>query len=553
MATQKNSRSKDWKNNKKGKGYSNSYQDDRDSKVDKKDFKSKGCNDISWYAQDATLLKNTANFPWSTQTGLTYDDYKTVILPGNNVDRKLRKYTSPGILALRVLPGLGNTAYELDAVNVAANAMYVFIRHMNSGAKNYDAPDLMNYILAMDEVFTAINFAQRLYGTLGMYSVYNRYTPDTLIRMQGISPDDLRENMVNFRYRLNTIIKQASTLVVPNTFPIFLRHSFLFSNYYVEGNDMKDQMYLYTPLNFRKFNIPAGGGPGELIYDELKTGSVFKLDPNTPITGDELLDYIQDMVQRIYLDEDFGIMAGDILKAYGEGSVVRLSELPDSYVCSLQQNNEVLLQMKNCNVAGSAWRNFDYAKRTSSDPHASKFGNIYQDPNSNRIREYLTITMSASDPFEAIDYDFHLLTLEGEPSPEMNMVMTRCTHDYILSSNVDQIVYLCGSELVCAISVASDVDPLQIFTISQTLPFSDITEAQFASDMTELLSQFKYHPAVYLIPEASNPPTSAADIKRIARLYQVDNFTMLTRDMLDRLNQVAIMSEFNVPHMALIK
>lgn len=529
---------------------------DKDSRTSSSDFKDSSCNDISWYAQDATLLRNTANFPWSTQTGLTYDDDATVVTAGNVVNIVPRKFTSPGICAIQVLPGLGNTAYELDAPNIAANAMYVYIRHMNSGAKNYDAPDLMNYVLAMDEVFSAINFAQRLYGTLGMYSVYNRYTPDALITTQGIDAKDLRENMVQFRYRLNTIIKQAATLVVPNSFPIFLRHAFLFQNYYIEGDDMKDQIYFYTPVNFRKFNIPEEGGPGELVYDTIKpTGTpAFRLDPNNQITGGQLLDYIQDMVSRIYLDEDFGIMAGDILKAYGEGGVVRLSELPDSYVCTLNPNNEVLLQMKNCNIATSILPAFDYANRTGSDPYYPKFGNIYQDPNSNKIYESLTIRLSVAHPAELLDRNSHMLTLEGDPSPEMNMLMTRCVHGYQVASNVDRLTYTCGTEIAVAMIIVTDVDPYKHYKIGSFVGATadDGQSLAIQSDVISVLSSFKYHPCVYHVISSTSPIT-VANVVSLGRNFQVDNFTIISDDMLDRLNQVAIMSEFNVPHMALIK
>lgn len=94
----------------------------------KKDLKSK-TNDPSWYAADATLMRDAASIPFSWSVGTTLDI---------GVDEN---YVVPGICAIDTVPSFGYSTDTTSPLNIAARSMYSFIRHANSGSANYDAPD----------------------------------------------------------------------------------------------------------------------------------------------------------------------------------------------------------------------------------------------------------------------------------------------------------------------------------------------------------------------------------------------------------------------------
>lgn len=517
------------------------------------DSRSRGANDISWYATDPTLLRNAGNLPWSTQTGISYDrEYEWGNYDGTR-SSGTHSETVPGIAVAYLLTGPGSTEADIDAVNISANAIYTFVRHMNSGSKNYDAPDLMSYLLAMDEVFTYINWLQRLYGTIAAYNVFNRYTPQAMIEAQGVDYADLRDNMVQFKYRINLAIKQAATLVVPNNLPIYFRHAWLFSNYYIEGSDIKDQIYFYSPVTFRTLDPTTGNLYCQNLWDttagNTRTTIVDLVHNNELIGAMELCEHLDSMLRVLYTNEDTGIMAGDILKAYGESNIMRLSELPDAYVTPIIPNNEVLLQFKNLNVPFGINNVMG-----STEYSANQFNSVLIDPNTNKIfwKLFTDDQSPAGDMYCAINRD-NLLTLEGDPSVEMNMIMTRLM-SYARANGGDtslpKLSYYCGTELVMGVRIIVDPDPINWFTADSTAFYGTVATM---GNVVSILSNFKYHPRIRLLPTTAQWENETTLPNYIYSLFQVDNFTYIKPEVLDRLNQVAIMSELNVPHMALVK
>lgn len=94
------------------------------------------------------LVKDVASLSFRTPLGSPSG------LPSrsNPVGRDRRSI--PGIMNLYFVPTIGSsTAGESSAINIAAKNIYSFVRHENSGRINYDAPDLMLYLLALDSAF----------------------------------------------------------------------------------------------------------------------------------------------------------------------------------------------------------------------------------------------------------------------------------------------------------------------------------------------------------------------------------------------------------------
>lgn len=162
----KSSKRQNTETNKAVKGY-------KKSKTDKP----KATNDISWYAGNPTLLQDTAQIPYAWSTGLP-------LLPENG--KGFLPYSIPGVCALTIDLNPLSIGGPADPVNVMARMITSQIRSFNSGAKNYDANDLMIRLLAEGEFLAFLTYATRLFATANMYSGTNRYMPKALLEAQSI-------------------------------------------------------------------------------------------------------------------------------------------------------------------------------------------------------------------------------------------------------------------------------------------------------------------------------------------------------------------------------
>lgn len=104
------------------------------------------------------------NLPYGTRSGLPS--------PSN---RESRVTTSvPGILTIRFVTSLGVANGSVaSAINVAAKNIYSYVRFANSGARNYDSPDLMMYLLAMDSAYMFYAYLTKLYSQVKKGNAHN--------------------------------------------------------------------------------------------------------------------------------------------------------------------------------------------------------------------------------------------------------------------------------------------------------------------------------------------------------------------------------------------
>jgi len=236
---------------KRGKSRSNKKWDRDESR--------EGRNDVSWYTPDIQILNDAGRWPYSRPVGTPLGRDSLLHLTDVNDD------AVPGVCVAHTMITFGDSKNGQSALNVAANAMYSYIRHQNSGARNYDTPDLMIYIGAVDSIYCFVTWCTRLYATIPMFADMNKYYPDELAHLQGVDLDDIRENMANWRAKFNSLLMKIGTLLVPDSLPIFRRHAMLFQNYYSEGPSIKDQLYFHTLANVYKFQKDSSGA-GMLKY-----------------------------------------------------------------------------------------------------------------------------------------------------------------------------------------------------------------------------------------------------------------------------------------------
>jgi len=320
-------------------------------------------NDPSWYAANEFMLRDAASIPFSNRAGLP------VTIPrhsGGTVTAALNsgKITFPSVcgLALSLTPGVSENADS--PVNVAARNIYAYVRHANSGHANYDAPNLMLFLLSMDSLFSIYGHCARMYGLLRTYSARNAALPRALFAACGWDYDDFMYNQVQFRLYLNTFAQKVGSMCVPGSMTYMARHLWLFQNVFQDAPISKAALYMYFPYEVYEY-APIGAWndnaqlelqqtpdtPGliahPICYSKQNMGQI-----GGKMKFARLAEILDLCVESLMSSEDLGIMSGDILKAFGPENVWRLVPIHEDFEVLPVYSEEVLQQIHNIQFIG---------------------------------------------------------------------------------------------------------------------------------------------------------------------------------------------------------
>lgn len=496
-------------------------------------------NSPEWYANDPALLRDAASIPFSWAVGTPINLH----IPVFNGTTVQQEFAVPGICCLKTLPSLGWSDQPTDPINVAMFQFYSDVRYANSGHVNYDAPDLMLYIMAMSQVYGYINFLQRAYGTATLYAQKNRYLPDALLRAMNINPEDVKANLANFRYAINLLINKAASFYVPAVMPIFKRHASLYQNIYVEGVSIKDQLYLYSPIGFWKYTLNDTDSSGMLEFQPLPDNA----------TVDQLITYGTDMMSRLTMSEDINIMSGDILKAFGDSGMVKLQSLPTEYPILPLFDAAVLEQMKNATAVGvyGDWN-------VTQDP---THGFLVFKPTSHlTISGELNYASRAGTKITTCLAEDRIMTTQNlDPSPEIVMENTRLMAigtDYLRDESGSSVTVnlATGSEVIStvqywyyeAVPTGWNLSSKGFFSI-ESVDVGNVEATAAYLKRLNVVSNFKFHPFVHVFPfkqSTSNP--DAFQVAEAFMQFDVDNYAVLNAEDLRHMHATALMSELYV-------
>lgn len=494
-----------------------------------------GGNDPSWYAANPALLRDSASIPFSWAVGapiaLDIPDMKS-------------PWSVPGIMTLDIVPQFGNGSNANSPLNLASTSVYSFIRHANSGHSNYDAPDLMLYIAAMTQIYSYINWMQRVYGCATLYAQGNRYLPRALVECQGVNYDDVYNNLANFRYGINALIAKAASLAVPATMPIFLRHAFLYQNVYIEGPSIKDQMYLYNPNGFYMFGFDETSA-GMLYYHPL---SEYKTECGVDrLTTANMLKFGNDMLDALVLNEDINIMSGDILKAYA-GSIIKLAPLPEIYPITPVFNAAVLEQFKNATVF--MYENLHTLDIKQNTTKAYLESTPMWVTNSAITAKYPSMTVDNQKILMKYYFGRRILsTVTADPDQNIVIEDTRLMAALDPNTATDSTAnILCGSEIVVDMkywtylySKTGEVTLSAGRVFSSYLVTADTMATKFSAFAR--LRHFKFCPAI--CASIVDQTTTTREI-----YFDADNFALLDYQTLYKMHETAILSMLNVASIA---
>lgn len=511
--------------NRKGVRESKSSRDFQ-SKYNTERLETKGFNDPSWYAASAELLRDSASLSYNNAIGVKMDLGIDNYLGNPSKCPGLK--SSPGIMAFNVVPGPGLSLNNSSAVNVAARNIYSFVRHQNSGHANYDSPDLMLYLLAMDEIYAFYNNLKRVYGVMATYSIKNRYMPNALVTAMGFNYDDLIHHLPELRYYINVLCNKINTLCVPSTMTYMIRHSWMFSNVYADSDDPKAQLYVFRQIGYRAYeetNLPAAlkwySLPDKITYNDIRA------------VGDYMLS-------KIIESEDMNIMSGDILKAYGESSLFRVVPVEDNYRVTPVYNEEVLMQIENMTIlpATNPTLDISYVIDTNTITYNPIFTSTSVGWATNRI-----INMHKS-----------------EVTPSDTMVATRLMvqpdKEVIKEDNPGECVFTLtgmGSEFVLGAKVyyydeiSADKWELQSLDFQSVIYYEPDDYNPTDLSTITMIEKFDWHPCIWLIFHIGQMGhISFTNTDLVGYSFDLENYTIVDHLTLTKMHDTAILSEFGI-------
>lgn len=539
--------------------------------------KGKTFNDPAWYSVFPELAQAAGNLPFSEPLGSRQGFAVPTQSAGpwtvaGNMYSAFTCNSISGIMNLRVKSSYGSNQLPTDPLNVAATALYTHVRYVNSGRKNYDQADLMLMTAAIADIFSFVMFMQKIYSAAFTYSARNHYLGRAVLSSLGIDADDVISNLANFRYRLNAFISKVTTYAVPSTLPIFMRKAFMYSGLYIENSeDIKDQMYQFVPEGFMRFAIDSKGKGmleflplGGRIEDPTAVGSDM-------LTVDQLFTYADSLLKNVWGDEDFGLMSGDIIKAYGS-NIITVSPIPSEMYLTPTYDEHVLMQIHNASIMpvyrDAYLEELASADLTDHDVDAGYYplpdsdleqicqaGSVYQDSHGNLVSKELTeanVSPGATASAGSLQYwasqgfNSMLDIKKNVPTVDDVLESTRLTAVGATNGNIynDRGEITCGTEIVMDVYVSSFVWTGTAYGLAFTQFKSNINP--FNDNWTILPSymQFEYAPLVH------RWTLNDYTIQNFQTLAQLRNFTYVRAEQIQRLHEVAMLSLLFVPGVA---
>lgn len=514
-------------------------------------------NDASWYMRYPELARDASKMPFTVPLG----KYPAVTsnAPNNLVKLSKEAFSVPGIMAIEWIPTIGQSDSNNSPVNLVSREVYSFVRHANSGHSNYDAPDMMMYILAMDSLYSFYSAMTRVYGVMMLYSGMNRYMPKALVESMGFNFEDISQNMAQFRWLINQVAYKLTALYVPAGMSYFERHIWLNSGVYLDAQNYKAQTYVFKQGAYYKYSASAATGyAAKLLYTEVPS----------KLTVTKCQDFVNSLLNPILADEDMNVISGDMLRAFGADNLFTVAPISEDYVVVPSYSPEVLSQIQNLTIMGKP----DNKNTTVPGDGANIIQRVKTDTFTPGIYQVLsfigkygprdTVAKDELYAWNCVTFDKMVTMHSDNPSSEEVMVATRLSNISDIFGVADYqegATNYSKADIGCSQLSTEVVINLVIYITTETGSLTSLSVAPFMiigqdirktpgnaiSDMEMLsaLSAFDWHPQIYLMHSTDNTGTVYVD----GSIIETNNFTVIDNNDLMRLHETALISEFYIP------
>ena len=492
----------------------------------------------SWLDKYPELVKAAGNLSFSQSLGTSLNLFKGVTNTAGKSWRNSSIFgdTIPGIMKLEFLPSYGYSNDPASPLNVASRAIYSYVRHANSGHTNYEAPDLMIYLMATDSLYMMYTWMARLYGTLNLYASFNRYLGDALIMSMGVDPTDIKDHIPDLRWFINSYAYKLQTLYVPGSMPIYDRHSWMVGGYYSDSEDWKSQTYYFNPSGLYQYTPVRLTTGGSLQFKQL---GPIDYTTGTLLTFNAIAAYATSLIEPVITDSDMNIMSGDILKAYGDTGIRKIGMIGEDYIIKPSKDDSVLRQIENSNALGAIGMANEGIYQTDGYLVAT-----YRGTGNSPLGELNKVLNSRNN----------IPTAEEVVDATRLMVMGTATAVADTSSMFSNILTLVGTEIIQYFRVYyTDINGTiadKTFLKERTFTSALVTGVATLEDVA-MFSNFDWHPCLYML----DVETLSDGTKRATRVFdglfrEVNNYTVITYQDLEKIHTTAMLAYFDIPRYA---
>lgn len=548
------------------------------------DSKKESANDISYYNKNPELLKAASSISYYSIVGDRLGDT-------NN--------TVPGIMTMLWMPSFGAETAPL-AWNKSWQQIFSYIVHANSRNYSQDFTDYALFSHAGFEIFVAIEEAKRAYGVMKAYTEPNYYYVDSVVRMLGFDPVDLRRNLSRMWFDINDLIVSTKDIWVPNIMPILNRYLDLAQFIYSDADGAKAQTYAFVRRRFFMLSetgssagtalvpalIPVTNEVGSENYKKWKVCDRATYDEVNTYTWDQYYRMVKNMITVLMASQDRGIIYGNIMNAYGTDKLFAMAPVSSDYIVTPVKNAEMMMQIENLSVS-DVWpvafgqTQGDQTTGAQSGPLLVPFW-------------YKTSTSVMPTPpsyHSKLPIDQNVLNFhfDGQPTPEAIIEATRLkvmglqyTSQFTVTENFSSQIeesqagiadwgtdiltsvksrtlcnFTTGSEIITTIYIGTNFMTSGLPTLTQeqlqvTVSTAEPVTGSEINRFTYLRCMaFDWHPFIYSYQMLYNTNTPDTDQKNstvfVNAFGDFDNYTTMNKAELRKMHDAALYSLFGIP------
>lgn len=512
-----------------------------------------GGNDVSWHTPNAQLLHDVGGLQFGYPTGGLLDIYDTTSKIGE-YGLNIGNIVVPGLMVHKIMPTVGLSLDPSAPINQAAKSYLSYVRRDKSGTSPYMPADLMFMTIAVSQVYSYINWLQRAYGLLNLYAVENKFIPEMVLDADGINFNDAIQNRATLRYGINTLIYKAAQWYVPSNMKIFQYYAYLYSSIYTEGDSIKDQMYMNSPLGFYWYEEGTGGAAGQLTFELMSKHTAGEHG----MTVQELIDYGNMLLDPLVGSEMTNIMAADIKGAFSDDAFLKLSPMPDEIITAPIRDFAFLETFKNATIlnTGTLWLDTDGFAITQTVEVGNSF--IKCRP---QVKGFdTTVTQRQAVEGLILASPRLISTMLRQPDAatvmESTRLMATCTISTADGGTGVALDVECGAAVVAACYLVTRRPdgksgsiikaPVRYATTYQNVNYNDIDKYQAITDV----ASFKYRPATAHFVMDLADASESTGVTGVS--FDFDNFGVVHNTELAKLNLVSLWGLFAVPNVMVL-
>lgn len=484
-------------------------------------------NDPAWYNRNARLIQDVTQIPFGNQLGKPIDTR-----PG------VWSNTIPGICVMRdiITPGVATSG--IDGPNLAATGVYQFIRKSLSTTASYAPADVFMYIMGIDEIYSLYSHILRAFGLANAYSSVNLFLPKAVVRAgYGMTEDgwnDFISNMNNYRGRFNNLIYKASALYLPTDFTITKRHTWLFSNIFMDTASVKGQIYMHIPEMMHTLN--------ETKYDTGTALSAVAMSGIGDEEGVKISDYLNlfdTMITKYFNSDSMMKIAADMRRAFADRQFWKLAYADEAYMVLPVFSQEALDQIHNLSILPNSnhYEVGDFDISQNVDTNTVQFQPKW------RIAAIPCTDIYCADVL--LDFSKDVVSSDDVLTSTRMAASCRRSGDYLVLSQ-------CGADICVGCDIyyfqwsATDGEALDVLMLEACMsnaPSIGYTNGELQRTLHYAI-MFDYAPKFFI-----NLSGNAAVAPSYSMISRIDNYTLVSQELLTRIHSNVMLSMWSIPQL----